>query len=157
MPGKKAEVIISMRAISICREEERNVGRDLPEHLLCVRAEWEEIIEEYGELHARDVIIKSFCPEVHGMSMVKLAVALSLCSSVERHNTNGTSIRGQSHLLLVGDPGLAKSRLIQAASQIALRSVHTTGMGCSAAGLTAAAIKVIIFIYYIKKNYWILF
>lgn len=49
--------------------------------------------------------------------------------------------REQSHVLLVGDSGLAKSKLLLYASQIAPRAIHTTGIGCTSAGLTAAASK----------------
>lgn len=48
-----------------------------------------------------------------------------------------------SKVLLIGDPGLAKSKLLLSAASIAPRAVHTTGMGCSSAGLTAAAVKVL--------------
>lgn len=128
------------------REEQRpTFMKDLPEHLLCIRAEWEDLLERYrGELGVRDLILKSMCPEVHGMYAVKLAVALAVCSNVNQVSAaanDSTDVRGSSHLLLVGDPGLAKSRLLKYASKIAIRSVHTTGTGCSAAGLTAAVVK----------------
>lgn len=149
--GKRAEVIVSLRAISVYREERRPVSaRDLPEHLLCIRAEWQDNVEQHGgELGVRDRMVQSFCPAVHGMYLVKLAVMLALSSGVNPlHGTakeaaSGRSeTRGNSHLLLVGDPGLAKSVLLRFAALVAVRSVHTTGMGCSAAGLTAAAVKV---------------
>lgn len=144
--GKRSDVIVCMRAISIQREEKRAaiVGRDLPEHLLCVRAEWQDSIDKRGELETRDLILESLCPEVHGMYLVKMAVALALCSGGGplAVSANGSVVRGHSHLLLVGDPGLAKSKLLKCAASIASRAVHTTGMGCSAAGLTAAAVKV---------------
>lgn len=140
--GKKSEVTITLRAISVCREETKpQIGRDLPEQLLCVRAQWQETIERIGEENARDLILKSICPEIHGMYFAKLAVALSLCSAVDASSAALNS-RTNSHLLLVGDPGLAKSKLIKFASKIAYRSVYTTGMGCSQAGLTAAAVRV---------------
>lgn len=144
--GKRAEVELAMRAVSIVREERRpTFMKDLPEHLLCVRAEWQDLLERHGgELGVRDLILKSICPEVHGMYIVKLAIALAVCSNVGQVTAtanDSTDVRGSSHLLLIGDPGLAKSRLLKFASTIAMRSVHTTGMGCSAAGLTAAVIK----------------
>lgn len=146
-PGKRSEVLLALRAISVLREEKRAVvGRDLPEHLLCVRAEWQEAVDKYGELGLRDIIVQSFCPEVHGMYLVKLAIILALSTGVDlgliKSNSSGSAVRGNSHLILIGDPGLAKSRLLKFAAQIAVRAVHTTGMGCSAAGLTAAAVKV---------------
>lgn len=145
-PGKRAEVILCLRALSVYREEKRSVtARDLPEHLLCVRADWQESVERWGETSIRDELVRSFCPEVHGMYLVKLAILLALGSGVNPKGgrpTGGSETRGNSHLILVGDPGLAKSRLLKFAASVAVRAVHTTGMGCSAAGLTAAAIKV---------------
>lgn len=137
-----------MRGISVSREEKRAViGRDLPEHLLCVRAEWQEAVDKYSELNVRDVIVQSFCPEVHGMYLVKLAIILTMSTGADlglvSSNSYGSTVRSNSHLLLVGDPGLAKSRLLKFAGLVAVRAVHTTGMGCSAAGLTAAAVKVV--------------
>lgn len=149
-PGKRAEVILSLRALSVYRDEKRSVtARDLPEHLLCVRADWQETVDRIGELKIRDQLVESFCPEVHGMYLVKLAILLALSSGVNPKGrevgggrSGGSQTRGNSHLILVGDPGLAKSRLLKFAASVAVRAVHTTGMGCSAAGLTAAAIKV---------------
>lgn len=141
--GKRFEVNISLRAISVFRDDEKiNFGKDLSEQLVWVRAQWQDTIDTIGQLSARDTIVRSICPEIHGMYLVKLAIALALCSGVQCTLAAGANKRGSSHLLLVGDPGLAKSKLLKAASKIAVRSVHTTGMGCSAAGLTAAAIKV---------------
>lgn len=139
-----------MRAISISREEKRAVvGRDFPEHLLCVRAEWQDAIEKYGEQHVRDEILQSFCPEVHGMYLVKLAIVLALSSGMNvdsMSSQQSQTVRGNSHVILVGDPGLAKSKLLRFAARVASRAVHTTGMGCSVAGLTAAAVKVKVFL-----------
>lgn len=115
-----------------------------PEHLLCMQAEWADSVARLGELSVRDTIVESICPEIHGMYVVKLALALVICSGgIENtiKTTSGCNIRGQSHLLLVGDPGLAKSKLLMSAASFAPRAVHTTGMGSSAAGLTAAAIQ----------------
>ncbi|XP_050090083.1 DNA helicase MCM9-like [Anopheles aquasalis] len=145
--GKRTEVSIAMRANSLAREESKaSWAKDLPEHLLCVQAEWQEVLRDIGELAARDMLVQSIAPNIRGMYPVKLAVALALASCTERpvdadQQTGTTSIRGHSHLLLVGDPGLAKSQLLKFASEIASRAVYTTGMGCSSAGLTAAAVK----------------
>lgn len=54
---------------------------------------------------------------------------------------DGTRIRGDIHLLIIGDPGTAKSQTLQFAARVAPRSVYTTGKGSTAAGLTAAVVR----------------
>lgn len=120
--------------------------KQLSEQMLAMQSDWSEQIAQIGELSTRDLILRSICPKVYGMYPVKLAIALTVCSGGIENTTAtayGLHKRGQSHLLLVGDPGLAKSRLLLSAATIAPQAVHTTGMGCSSAGLTAAAVKVI--------------
>ncbi|XP_053690833.1 DNA helicase MCM9-like [Sabethes cyaneus] len=142
LADKRTLVTIAMRANSVSKEENKmTFGKELPEHLVFTRVEWDSMVKEIGELAARDFLIQSICPEIHGMYPVKLAVALSLASCTERFLGSGRTVRGHSHLLLAGDPGLAKSRLLECASEIAIRSVFTTGIGCSSAGLTATAVQ----------------
>jgi len=76
------------------------------------------------------------------MYIAKLALAVVMCGGVAKTNETGTRIRGEPHLLLVGDPGTGKSQLLRVASRLTTRSVFTTGVGSTAAGLTAAAVKV---------------
>lgn len=106
---------------------------------------WAEKLESSHELTMRDNILRSICPSVYGMYPVKLAIALAICSGVSDISENRHDRqyhRNHSHVLLVGDPGVAKSRLLQAAASIAPKAVQATGMGSTAAGLTAAAVKV---------------
>uniref|UniRef100_A0A182T8M1 DNA helicase MCM9 n=1 Tax=Anopheles maculatus TaxID=74869 RepID=A0A182T8M1_9DIPT len=140
--GRRTEVTIAMRANSVTKEESKaSWAKDLPEHLLCVQAEWQEVLREIGELAARDLLVQSIAPAIRGMYPVKLAIALALASCTERivEGDQQTTVRGHSHLLLVGDPGLAKSQLLKFASEIASRAVYTTGMGCSSAGALVLA------------------
>uniref|UniRef100_A0A8D8BIE3 DNA helicase MCM9 n=1 Tax=Culex pipiens TaxID=7175 RepID=A0A8D8BIE3_CULPI len=140
--GKQTELTITLNANSLTKEGNKmNTGKDFAEHLCFVRAEWQGTVDEIGEMAARDLLVQSISPEIHGMYPVKLAIALSLASCAQRDLSNTAVTRGHSHLLLVGDPGLAKSRLLRFAADVSSRSVFTTGMGCSAAGLTAAAVK----------------
>lgn len=95
-----------------------------------------------GPLHGRNIILKSVCPQLHGLTTVKLAFLLALLGGVPRSEPDGgATIRGDSHLLIVGDPGMGKSQLLRYAAQVAPRSVLTSGVGSTAAGLTAAAVK----------------
>lgn len=89
----------------------------------------------------RRKIIASIAPAIHGYWDLKEAIALLLFGGVPKVLTDGTRIRGEIHVLMIGDPGTAKSQLLQYASRIAPRGLYTTGKGSSAAGLTAAVIR----------------
>ncbi|KAK4881303.1 hypothetical protein RN001_004622 [Aquatica leii] len=92
-------------------------------------------------LEGRDIILKSFCPKLYGMYLVKLAVAIVLAGGTTKCGSqSGIQKRSESHILLVGDPGTGKSQLLRYSSKIIARSVLTTGVGATSAGLTVAAI-----------------
>lgn len=83
----------------------------------------------------------SFAPTIHGMGVEKEALLMSLFGGVEKTYRDGSRSRGDIHVLLVGDPGVAKSQLLRYLSKLAPRAIFTSGKGASAAGLTAAAVK----------------
>ncbi|KPU62348.1 hypothetical protein EP1X_09300 [Thermococcus sp. EP1] len=88
-----------------------------------------------------DVIVDSIAPAIYGMKKEKLGIALALFGGTTRQLPDGTRLRGESHVLLVGDPGVAKSQLLRYVSNLAPRAIYTSGKSSSAAGLTAAAVR----------------
>lgn len=91
--------------------------------------------------------MNSFCPQIFGMFLPKLAVLLILvggCSpdeELEDERAGARSHRREGHILFVGDPGTAKSQLLSWAAKVCPRAVLTNGSGSTNAGLTACAVK----------------
>ncbi|KAJ5234055.1 Nucleic acid-binding OB-fold [Penicillium citrinum] len=85
-----------------------------------------------------DKIIRSMAPSIYGHSDVKTAVALSLFGGVSKQAQGKMSIRGDINVLLLGDPGTAKSQVLKFVEKTAHRAVFATGQGASAVGLTAS-------------------
>lgn len=87
-------------------------------------------------------VINSFAPEIFGMTDVKKLMLLQLISSPGLTTKDDRMrIRGDINILLVGDPGIAKSQILKTVCRLSRRGVYTTGRSSSAAGLTASVTK----------------
>ncbi|KAF7588488.1 MCM DNA helicase complex subunit [Aspergillus hancockii] len=85
-----------------------------------------------------DKIVRSIAPSIYGHHDVKTAIALSLFGGVSKQAQGKMNIRGDINVLLLGDPGTAKSQVLKYVEKTAHRAVFATGQGASAVGLTAS-------------------
>ncbi|MCD6409238.1 MAG: minichromosome maintenance protein MCM [Candidatus Verstraetearchaeota archaeon] len=101
----------------------------------------EKILELARDPLIHQRIISSIAPSIHGYEEIKEAIAYLLFGGVPKVMPDGVRIRGDIHVLLIGDPGTAKSQLLKYVARIAPRGVYTSGRGSTAAGLTAAVLR----------------
>jgi replicative DNA helicase Mcm len=86
-------------------------------------------------------LIDSFAPHIRGHKLFKEAILLLIVGSTQRALSDGTKVRGDINIFLVGDPGTAKSEMLKFCARIAPRGLYTSGRGSTAAGLTAAVVR----------------
>jgi replicative DNA helicase Mcm len=132
--GKLRTFILHLEANSI-----EVLGKE-PETALPSPEEEERILELARDPWIHRKIITSIAPSIYGDEHIKEAVMYLLFGGVSKTLPDIT-IRGELNALLVGDPGTAKSQLLQYVSRVAPRGLYTSGRGTTAAGLTAAVLR----------------
>ncbi|KAI3947599.1 hypothetical protein MKW92_027181 [Papaver armeniacum] len=86
-------------------------------------------------------IVKSIAPSIHGHEDIKMALALAMFGGQEKNVEGKHRLRGDINILLLGDPGTAKSQFLKYVEKTAQKTIYTTGKGASAVGLTASVHK----------------
>ncbi|PWA22510.1 hypothetical protein CCH79_00017324 [Gambusia affinis] len=85
------------------------------------------------------LIVHSLCPAIFGHLLVKAALALALFGGRQKHtDKSSVPVRGDPHILVVGDPGLGKSQMLQAVCNVAPRGIYVCGNSTSTTGLTVS-------------------
>jgi replicative DNA helicase Mcm len=100
-----------------------------------------QILEAAEDPWIHRKLIMSLAPSIYGYEDVKEGVLYLLFGGTAKQLPDGINIRGDENVLLIGDPGTAKSQLLQYVSRIAPRGLYTSGRGTTAAGLTAAVLR----------------
>lgn len=146
-----------IKACGILRANQRSKKSPIVENYLDLK-DFDKIDQEYQELELTeeeekkikelsegpdifDKITKSISPTIKGLEEVKEAITLQLFGGVRKKYPDNTPIRGDIHILLVGDPGTAKSQVLRYVSGLSPRGQFSSGKGSTAAGLTAAAVR----------------
>uniref|UniRef100_A0A8D1F473 DNA helicase MCM8 n=1 Tax=Sus scrofa TaxID=9823 RepID=A0A8D1F473_PIG len=101
------------------------------------------IQEIQSEENLFKLIVNSLCPVIFGHELVKAGLALALFGGSQKYadDKNRIPIRGDPHILVVGDPGLGKSQMLQAACSVAPRGVYVCGNTTTTSGLTVTLSK----------------
>ncbi|MCH0628998.1 ATP-binding protein [Kocuria palustris] len=100
--------------------------------------EFKELLRQPGII---DKVIALMAPLIYGHKDIKTAIACSLFGGVQKNVNGKLNLRGDINVLLLGDPGTAKSQFLKYAEKTSLRAVFATGQGASAVGLTALVRK----------------
>lgn len=133
---KGNQVEMQLHAHHVFKHKQASGADDLAE-----LAETEaEIAKVVASGDGYEKLAKSIAPEIYGHVDVKKALLLMLVGGVTKDLAD-VRIRGDMHVLLMGDPGIAKSQLLKQVCQIAPRAIYTTGKGSSGVGLTACVTR----------------
>ena len=132
--GKLRTFILQLDANSV-----ETLGKE-PETSPPTPEEEEQIMALSKDPKVHQKLMNSIAPSIFGYAHIKEAILYLLCGGVSRALPDMT-VRGEMNALLIGDPGTAKSQLLQYVARIAPRGLYTSGRGTTAAGLTAAVVR----------------
>ena len=116
------------------------VQEDFSDILLTPEDE-QKILETGKDPLVFEKFAKAIAPSIYGHEKIKQALVLQIMGGVRKKKPDGTTTRGDIHVLLIGDPGSGKSQLLQFMSKAAPKARFISGKGASGAGLTASVVK----------------
>ncbi len=132
-PGNQLDIIIEANNVENAEIEWEEID---------LTPEDEKIIKELSadpEVYKK--LIASIAPSIYGLEKIKEAIALQIFGGVPHKMPDGTRLRGDLHILLLGEPATAKSQILKLVSTIMPRGKYVSGKGSSAVGLTASVTK----------------
>jgi|TARA_Y100000310_G_scaffold341768_1_gene441995 replicative DNA helicase Mcm len=129
----KFDIILEANSVESMEEEF--------EELDVSKKEEEEILKLAKNPKIYEKLIQSIAPVIYGYDEIKESIVMQLFGGVRKVKNDGTELRGDIHILLMGDPGAGKSILLRYISNLAPKARYVAGRGASGAGLTAAVVK----------------
>ncbi|MFH1391617.1 MAG: LAGLIDADG family homing endonuclease [Candidatus Diapherotrites archaeon] len=137
MPPKEKKVVYGRYLEALHLEETEKEFEDVE-----IDSEEEKEIKELAKRDdVYDLLVQSIAPHIYGHETMKESIALQMFGGVKKTLPGDQKIRGNIHVLIVGDPGLAKSAILRATDSIAPKSIYVAGKTTSGAGITATAVK----------------
>lgn len=136
--GKEGKSTLFEKIITAVNIEKQD--SDLEDYVISPEEE-EKILKLSQDPEIQPKICKSIAPFMYGHGGIKEAIALLLFSGVRKVLPDGTVLRGNINVGIIGDPSTAKSQIVRWVAEVSPRGVFTSGKTVSAAGLTAAVVK----------------
>jgi len=153
-PGNRIKVIGILKSVQ--RKMRKSYGRAMEIFIDAINfevleTEWEDIeiseedekkiIELSKDPNLYQKLINSIAPTIFGLEEVKEAILLQMFGGNEQIMPDGTRIRGEIHILLIGEPSTAKSQLLKYVANLMPRAKYVSGSGVTAAGLIATVTR----------------
>ncbi|XP_067686906.1 zygotic DNA replication licensing factor mcm6-like [Haliotis asinina] len=140
---------LSFLACTVTQSNPRFGGRNMGDEEMTAETikkqmtdeEWQKVYEMSQDKALYQNLCSSLFPTIHGNDEIKRGILLMLFGGVPKVTTEGTNLRGDINICVVGDPSTAKSQFLKQVEDFSPRAVYTSGKASSAAGLTAAVVK----------------
>ncbi|RKO85648.1 MCM2/3/5 family-domain-containing protein, partial [Blyttiomyces helicus] len=133
--GKHAASVSAMTLI--LANNIRHLAKEVQQPLIS-EVDIQEIRKIGKRKNVFELLASSLAPSIYGHDFIKKSILLLLLGGMEKNLDNGTHLRGDINMLLIGDPSTAKSQMLRFVLNIAPLAIATTGRGSSGVGLTAA-------------------
>ncbi|CAG9854115.1 unnamed protein product [Phyllotreta striolata] len=123
--------------ISVHNNKKQNVGESFSKDGFTFNeSDYFEIRKIFENPNTFGLLVNSLCPNIYGHKIVKAGLTLSLFGGAKSN-----VFRGESHTLIVGDPGLGKSQMLQACASVAPKGIYVCGITSTTTGLTVTVTK----------------